>query len=76
MVSTSDTYVVSTLCNIENPTSDFVSFTMSYQRYSNIEVLAGLLHHEARFPDLFLKLVDQSAKFGTLKSNGCERSVC
>ena len=33
VVSTSYTDVVSTLCNVENPTSDFVSFSTSDQRY-------------------------------------------
>ena len=30
-----DTDVVSMLCNVENPTSDFVSFSTSDQRYLN-----------------------------------------
>ena len=29
--------VVSTLCDVENPTSDFVSFSMSDQRYFNVD---------------------------------------
>ena len=33
---TSDTGVVSTLCSIENPTSDFVSFSTSDRRYFNV----------------------------------------
>ena len=37
VVSTSGTDVVSTLCNVENPTSDFVSFSMSDQRYLNCD---------------------------------------
>ena len=37
VVSTSGTDVVSTLCNVENPTSDFVSFSMSHQRYFNVD---------------------------------------
>ena len=32
IVSTSGTDVVSKLCNVENPTSDFISFSMSDQR--------------------------------------------
>ena len=35
--STSGTDVVSTLCNVENPTSDFVLFSMSDQRYFNVD---------------------------------------
>ena len=50
VVSTSDTDVVSTLCNVENSTSDFVSFSTSDQRYFNVdpqrwfdvEMLAGV----------------------------------
>ena len=37
VVSTSDTDFVSTLCNVENPISDFVSFSTSYQRYFNVD---------------------------------------
>ena len=37
VVSTSGTDVVSTLRNVENPTSDFVSFSMSDQRYFNVD---------------------------------------
>ena len=37
VVSTSYTDVVSTLCNVENPTSDFVSFSASDQRYFNVD---------------------------------------
>ena len=37
VVSTSNTDVVSTLCNVENPTSDFVSFSTSNQRYFNVD---------------------------------------
>ena len=36
VVSTSGTDVVSTLCNVENPTSDFVSFSTSDQRCFNV----------------------------------------
>ena len=35
IVSTLDTGIVSMLCNIENPTSDFVSFSTSDKRYFN-----------------------------------------
>ena len=37
VVSTSGTDVVSTLCNVENPTSDFASFSTSDQRYFNVD---------------------------------------
>ena len=37
VVSTSGTDVVSTLSNVENPTSDFVSFSTSDQRYFNVD---------------------------------------
>ena len=37
VVSKLGTDVVSTLCNIENPTSDFVSFSTSDQRYFNVD---------------------------------------
>ena len=37
VVSTSSTEVVSTLCNDENPTSDFVSFSTSDQRNFNVD---------------------------------------
>ena len=37
VVSTLGTDVVSTLCNVENPTSDFVLFSTSDQRYFNID---------------------------------------
>ena len=37
VVSTSGTDAVSTLCNVENPTSDFVSFSTSDQCYFNVE---------------------------------------
>ena len=37
VVSTSDTDVVSTLCKVENPTSNFVSFSTSDQRYFNVD---------------------------------------
>ena len=37
IVSTSHTDVVSTLCNVENPTLDFVSFSTSDQRYFNVD---------------------------------------
>ena len=37
IASTSDTDVVSTLCNAKNPTSDFVSFSTSHQRYFNVD---------------------------------------
>ena len=37
VVSVSGTDVVSTLCNIENPMSDFVSFSTSDQRYFNVD---------------------------------------
>ena len=33
----SDADVASTLCNVENPTSDFVSFSTSDQRYFNVD---------------------------------------
>ena len=32
-----DTDVVSTLCNVENPTSNFVSFSTLHQRYFNVD---------------------------------------
>ena len=38
IVSTSDTDVVSTLCNFENPTSNFVSFSTSNQRCFNVDL--------------------------------------
>ena len=38
VVSASDTDVVSTLWNVENPTSDFVSFSTSDQRYFNFDL--------------------------------------
>ena len=37
VVSMSDTDVLSTLCNVENPASDFVSFSTSDQPYFNID---------------------------------------
>ena len=37
VVSTSDTDIASTLCNVENPTSDFVSFFTSDQCYFNVD---------------------------------------
>ena len=37
IVLTSDTDVVPTLCNLEYPTSDFVSFSTSKQRYFNVD---------------------------------------
>ena len=37
VVPTSGTDVVSRLCNVENPTSDFVSFSMSDQRHFNVD---------------------------------------
>ena len=37
VVSMSDTDVVSTLCNAEDLTSDFVSFSTSDQRYFNVD---------------------------------------
>ena len=37
VASTSRTDVVSTLCKVENPTSDFVSFSTSDQRYFNVD---------------------------------------
>ena len=37
VVSTSSTDVVSTLRNVKNPTSDFVSFSTSDQRYFNVD---------------------------------------
>ena len=37
VVSTLVNDVVSTLCNVENPTSDFVSFSTSDQRYFKID---------------------------------------
>ena len=37
VVSTSGTDVVSTLCKVENPTSDFVSFSTSDQRYFKVD---------------------------------------
>ena len=37
VVSTAGSDVVSTFCNIEKPTSDFVSFSTSDQRYLNID---------------------------------------
>ena len=37
VVSTSGTDVVSTLYNVENLTSDFVSFSTSDQRYFNVD---------------------------------------
>ena len=37
VVSTSGTDVVSTLCNVENPTLDFVSFSTSDQRYFKVD---------------------------------------
>ena len=37
VVSTLYTDVVSTLCNVENPTSDFVSFSTSDQCYFNVD---------------------------------------
>ena len=43
-------YIVSTLCEVENPKSDFVSFSTSdqrsttlKQRWSGVEILAGIL---------------------------------
>ena len=37
VVSTSYADVASTLCNVENLTSDFVSFSTSDQRYFNVD---------------------------------------
>ena len=37
VLSTSDADVVLMLCNVENPTSDFASFSTSDQRYFNID---------------------------------------
>ena len=37
VVSTSDSDVVSTLCNVENPASNFVSFSTSDQWYFNVD---------------------------------------
>ena len=37
VVSASGTDVVSALCNVENPTLDFVSFSMSDQRYFSVD---------------------------------------
>ena len=37
VISTSGTDVVSALCNVENQTSDFVSFSTSNQRYFNVD---------------------------------------
>ena len=37
VVSTSQIDVVSTLCNVKNATSDFVSFSMSDERYFNVD---------------------------------------
>ena len=37
VVSTSDTGVVSKLRDVENPTSDFVLFSTSDQRYFNVD---------------------------------------
>ena len=37
VVSTSDTEVVLKLCNVENPTSDFVSLPTSDQSYFNVD---------------------------------------
>ena len=37
VVPASGTDVVSTLCNFEYPTSDFVSFSTSDQRYLNVD---------------------------------------
>ena len=37
VVSTSGTGALPTLCNVENPTSDFVSFSTSDQRYFNVD---------------------------------------
>ena len=37
VASTFDTDVVSTLCNVENPTSDFASFSTSDRRYFNVD---------------------------------------
>ena len=37
VVSTSGTDIVSTLCNVENPTPDFVSFSTSDQLYFNVD---------------------------------------
>ena len=38
VVSMPDTDEVSTLCNFKNPTSDFVSFSTSDQRYFNVDL--------------------------------------
>ena len=61
VVSTSGIDFVSTLCNGENLTSDFVSFSTSNQRYfnvdwqcwNNIEMLAGLITNTSFFDRLF-----------------------
>ena len=37
VVSTSGTDVVSTLCKVEDPMSDFVSFSTSDQRYFKVD---------------------------------------
>ena len=37
VVLTSSTNVVSTSCKVENPTSDFVLYSMSDQGYSNVD---------------------------------------
>ena len=43
VASTSGTDILSMLCDVENPTSDFVSFSTSDQRYFNVDPQRGLL---------------------------------
>ena len=60
VVSMSGTGVVSTLCNVENTTSDFVSFSTSDQRYFNVDPTLKCLLGKMQLP--------QNSEKNTLRS--------
>ena len=75
------TDVVSTLSNVENPTSDFVSFSWSDQRYFNVdpqrwnsveisgvEMLAGKIPNE-----IILLCMDYEASFSLEKDESWKK---
>ena len=63
VVSTSDTDVVPTLCNVENPTSDFVSFCLIH----NVETTLIHLHNHPTWKYCSSVILPSGLKLGCLQ---------
>ena len=76
----SGTDVVSTLYNVENPTSDFVSFSTSDQRYFNVDPQRGnnvdpTLNCWLGYDTLLQNATDIITKWDSYFITNCDRSL-